>query len=293
MTTVVVAGCGALLVAGVLLLVAGLPRRPPGPAALRERRSVPERWARATRRPPGRAGRRRDRLLLLGALLGGVAFAVTGIPLTLPLVPVAVVGLPWLLADPVNRELELLRGLDRWVRTMTATLQTGQSVPDALRSSVRQAPELLVEELRLVAARLNDRWTVREALLAMADSLDSPDADAVLAAMVLAAERGGTGVATTLRELSESTQDRLRSMREVEVERAKPRIVVRQVTVITVVVLAVALVVVRDFFAPYATPIGQALLAALLAAYAASLVWMRRLTTPRPRDRILRAAVQR
>ncbi len=277
---------GFLLVGGAILLAFGLRRRVPPPGA-GAKLGARARWARLTRRPPGRAGRRRDLLLLAGLALGVVGYAVTGIALTLLLVPVAVVGLPWLLADPVNRELELLRALDRWVRTMTATLQTGQSVPDALRGSVRQAPELLVDELRLVAARLEDRWTVREALLAMADDLDSPDADTVLAALVLASERGGTGISTTLRELSESTQDRLRSMREVEVERAKPRIVVRQVTLITVVVLAVALVVVRDFFAPYATPLGQALLAALMSAYAASLVWLRRLTVPPRRERIL------
>nr|WP_231747413.1 type II secretion system F family protein [Auraticoccus cholistanensis] len=279
---------GSLLAGGALALAHGLRRRPHG-EAVRPRLGLRTRWARLTRRPPGRAGRRRDLLLLAGVALGAVGYLVTGIPLTLLLVPAAVVGLPWLLAEPVNRDLELLRALDRWVRTMTATLQTGQSVPDALRASVRQAPDLLADDLRLVAARLDDRWTVREALLAMADSLDSPDADTVLAALVLASERGGTGVATTLRELSEASQDRLRSMREVEVERAKPRIVVRQVTVITVVVLGVALVVVRDFFSPYATPLGQALLAALLAAYAASLVWLRRLTVPPRRERILTA----
>lgn len=293
MTPVLVLLVGALIPLGVVLLAHGLRRRPPAPGGVRQRQSLTARWATLTRRPPGRAGRRRDLLLVAGLVLGVVAFAVTAIPLTLLIVPLAVVGLPWLLSDPVNRELELLQALDRWVRSMTATLQTGQSVPDALRSSVRRAPDLLADRLRLVSARLDDRWTVREALLAMADELDSPDADAVLAAMILASERGGTGVAVTLRELSESTHDRLRSMREVEVERAKPRIVVRQVTVITVVVLAAALLLVRDFFAPYATPLGQALLAGLLAAYAGSLVWLRRLTLPVARERILSAGGQR
>ncbi|WP_114561459.1 type II secretion system F family protein, partial [Desertihabitans aurantiacus] len=271
----------------------GARRRPRPPRRVRVRAGGAATWSRLTRRPPGRAGRRRDLLLLLGVLAGVATYLVTGIALTLVLVPVGVIGLPWLLADPSNRELELLRALDRWVRTMTATLQTGQSIPDALRGSVRQAPDLLVDDLRLVAARLNDRWTVREALLAMADSLDSPDADAVLAAMVLASERGGTGVSTTLRELSESTQDRLKSMREVEVERAKPRIVVRQVTVITVVALVAALFLVPDFFQPYTTPLGQALLAALLGAYAGALVWLRRLTAPARRERILTPEVPR
>lgn len=293
MTPVLALLVGLLVVGGVWMLLLGLRRRPAPAPAIRASRGPRQRWAQLTRRPPGHAGRRRDQLVVLAVLLGVGAFVITSIPLTLLVVPVAVLGLPWLLADPVNRELELLLALDRWVRSMTATLQTGQSVPDALRGSVRQAPDQLVEPLQLVAARLNDRWTVRESLLAMADSLDSPDADAVLAAMILASERGGTGVSLTLRELSAATQDRLRSMREIEVERAKPRIVVRQVTVITVVVLAVALVTVRDYFTPYSTPLGQALLAGLLAVYAASLIWMRRLTVPPRRERILRPEAAR
>ncbi|MBI5027347.1 MAG: hypothetical protein HZB48_00630, partial [Actinobacteria bacterium] len=45
-----------------------------------------------------------------------------------------------------------------------------------------------------------------------------------------------------------------------------------------------------SFFAPYATGLGQALLAALVAAYLGSLLLLRRLTLPRPRQRILRRA---
>ena len=100
----------------------------------------------------------------------------------------------------------------------------------------------------------------------MADDLDAPDADAVLAALPLAAERGGTGATATLNALADSIQDRLKAQREIETERAKPRIVVRQVTIVTVSVLALALMFGRDFFAPYGTPVGQVILLSLLAA---------------------------
>ncbi len=62
----------------------------------------------------------------------------------------------------------------------------------------------------------------------------------------------------------------------------------RQVTIVTIVVLAAALVFGREFFAPYGTPAGQLILGSLLALYAAALVMLRRMTTPRRRDRILR-----
>ena len=58
----------------------------------------------------------------------------------------------------------------------------------------------------------------------------------------------------------------------------------------TVVVLALAFVFGGQFFAPYASGLGQALLALLVAAYLGSLLFLRRLTTPRPRQRILSSA---
>lgn len=128
-----------------------------------------------------------------------------------------------------------------------------------------------------------------QALLGLADELDSPDADAVIASLILAADRGGTGATATLAALADTIADRLKAMREIEAERAKPRIVVRQVTGITVVVLALAFLFGREFFAPYGTPLGQAILAALLASYVASLAFLRRLTLPRRRERILRS----
>ena len=112
----------------------------------------------------------------------------------------------------------------------------------------------------------------------------------MLAALSLAADRGGTGATATLNALADSIQDRLKAQREIETERAKPRIVVRQVTLITLVVLGLALTFGREFFAPYGTPVGQVILLCLLALYVASLVMLRRMTLPRRRERILRGA---
>lgn len=228
------------------------------------------------------------RWLLLGVGAGVVAFALTGWLVLLGAVPVMVVAGRALLATPPNREIALLEALDRWVRALAATMPTGLSVVDALRSTRRQTPALLGPSLDLALRRLDERWTTREALLQMADELASPQTDAVIAALILAAERGGTGATATLNGLADSIQGRLAAAREIETERAKPRIVVRQVTVIMLAVLGVALVVGRGFFAPYGTPLGQVLLAGLLAAYLGSLAMLRRLTTPRRSERILR-----
>ncbi len=282
MSAVVAGLLGALLVGGVVLVVVGLRRRPV-----------------ETVRHGKPSSSLIDRLLPLlrahGLRLGigmiaGIGFAaVTGMTVMVLVVPIAVVGLPILLSAPPNRDVEMLEALDRWVRGLAATIPTGRSITDAIRVSARNAPAVLAGPLALLVARLDERWTAPETLRAMADELDSADADAVLAALALAAERGGTGATATLHALADSIQDRLKAQREIETERAKPRIVVRQVTVVTVVVLAAALLFGREFFAPYGTPVGQAILLSLLALYVASLLMLRRMTMPRRRDRILRS----
>jgi tight adherence protein B len=278
-TTVLACLLGALLAGGVVVAVAGLQKR----TVLPSRRGRSALGARTI------VLFRAHGLRLAIGLIAGIGFAaVTGMGVMALVVPVAVVGLPMLLSAPPNRDIEMLEVLDRWIRGLAATLPTGRSISDAIRLSVRSAPVMLTGPLTLLVARLDERWTTPEALRAMADELDSPDADAVLAALALAAERGGTGATATLHALADSIQDRLRAQREIETERAKPRIVVRQVTIVTVAALALALVFAREFFAPYGTPSGQAILLSLLTLYVGSLVMLRRMTRPRRRDRILR-----
>lgn len=282
MGVLLAAVCGVLVAGGLVLAVAGL-FTPPSTGA----GSAAGLWRRLAGSRTGRAIGRRWWQALLAVVAGTLAAAVTGWPVLAVVVPAVGYGLPLLLSAPANRDLALLEALDRWVRTVGSLLPTGRSIPDAIRVSVRQAPALLAPELRLLVARLDDRWTVEQGLFALADDLASADADAVIAALALAAQRGGTGAAATLAALADNISDRLRALREIETERAKPRIVVRQVALITVVVLGLALVFGGSFFEPYGTEPGQILLATLVAAYLGSLLLLRRMTLPRPRTRIL------
>jgi tight adherence protein B len=220
--------------------------------------------------------------------VGAVAAVWSGWALLMVIVPLAAVAIPALLSAPPNREVELLQAIDRWLRSLASLLATGRSISDAIRVSARQAPAGLALSLRRLVARLDDRWTIEQALFEMAEELNSPDTDAVLAALALAAQRGGTGARATLEALADNLQDRLRALREISTERAKPRFVVRQVTLITAVVLGLALLFGGSFFEPFGTPLGQVLLAGLVSAYLGSLLFLRRMTLPRSRQRILR-----
>jgi tight adherence protein B len=283
---VVAIAAGLLIIGGLLGILAGLRRRTP-PAARRQSESAGELWARLTRRPPGPRGRRRDVILLLSLIIGCVIAMLSHWLIMIVVLPAAAIGLPYLLVLPKPRDVELLEALDRWVRSLAATLATGKSITDAIRISRRTAPPLIADEINLLVTRLNNRWETRDALMRFADSVDSPDADAVIAALILASSRGANGASITLDALADSIQAQLKGRRAVEVERSKPYVVVRQVTVISLSTLVLVFLLSPDFFAPYRTPLGQMLLSMLLISYIASLILMRRKAHQADRPRIL------
>jgi Flp pilus assembly protein TadB len=211
----------------------------------------------------------------------------TGWLILIVILPALALGLPYLLILPKQRDIELLEALDRWVRSLAATLATGKSITDAIRISRRTAPPLIANEISLLVARLNNRWETRDALMRFADAIDSADADGVVAALILASSRGANGASVTLQALADSIQAQLKGRRAVEVERSKPYVVVRQVTIISLSTLVLVFAASPAFFAPYRTPLGQALLSVLLISYVGSLLLMRRKAQQPTRPRIL------
>jgi tight adherence protein B len=277
---------GLLIIAGLLGVVSGLQRRTPR-ASSRRGESAAQLWARITRRPTDRRGRRRDVTLLLSVIIGCIAATLSGWLILVVVLPILAIGLPYLLVLPRAHDVELLEALDRWVRSLAATLATGKSITDAIRISRRTAPPLIADEISLLVTRLNNRWETRDALMRFANALDSADADAVVAALILASSRGANGASVTLNALADSIQAQLKGRRAIEVERSKPYVVVRQVTVISLSTLVLVFLLSPDFFAPYRTPLGQALLLLLLIMYVGSLLLMRRKAHQPDRPRIL------
>jgi tight adherence protein B len=284
-TSILAITAGLLIIGGLLGIVYGL-RRQIRPASQRTE-SIQQWWARVTRRPQGSRGRQRDLILLLSMIIGCLLAMLTGWLILIVVLPLLALGLPYLLILPKPRDIQLLEALDRWVRSLAVTLGTGKSITDAIRISRRTAPPLLADEINLLVTRLNNRWETRDALMRFADVIDSPDVDGVVAALILASSRGANGASVTLQALADSIQAQLKGRRVIEVERSKPYVVVRQVTVISLSTLVLVFLLSPNFFAPYRTPLGQTLLSALLIIYLASLLLMRRKAHQPDRPRIL------
>jgi tight adherence protein B len=284
-TSILAITAGLLIIGGLLGIVYGLQRQV-RPASQRTE-SMQQWWTRITRRPPGSRGRQRDLILLLSMIIGCLLAMLTGWLILIVVLPLLALGLPYLLILPKPRDIQLLEALDRWVRSLAMTLGTGKSITDAIRISRRTAPPLLADEINLLVTRLNNRWETRDALMRFADALDSPDVDGVVAALILASSRGANGATVTLQALADSIQAQLKGRRVIEVERSKPYVVVRQVTVISLSTLVLVFLLSPNFFAPYRTPLGQTLLSALLIIFLASLLLMRRKAHQPDRPRIL------
>lgn len=285
MEQMIAASAGALLMLGIFMVLTGARRtqRSLSPAASTGL------WKRS-RRLWSTSSRARRLWIVASLVAGSVVALVTGWLIAIVLVPAAALGVPALLSEPPQNEIATLAALDRWIRLLAPSIATGKSIRDAMLATRGQVPEILREHVLRLTARVDQGWTTREALLGMADDIGSADADAVLAALAISSSRGGVGTRATLAALADNTQERLHALREISAERAKPRAVVRQVTLITLAVLTGSILLGGNFFEPYRSPLGQMLALGLAAAYVGSLIVLRRRTITEPTARFLRGA---
>lgn len=230
----------------------------------------------------------RNRMLLLAGLgFGVLGWVVTGWVLALVIAPVAVIGLPILLAaPPAATQINRLEAMEEWTRSLSGVLTVGIGLEQALVATLRSTPAPIRAEVERLVSRLRARWDTEAALRAFADELDDATGDLIAANLILAARRRGAGLASVLEGLAESVAADVRARRQVEADRAKPRSTARWVTLISASVLVV-LALSGSYVEPYSSPIGQVILVVLLSAYVATLIWMRRMATGKPLPRFL------
>jgi tight adherence protein B len=281
MTPLLPALAGALMVAGLIGVAVGM-RPSPAPSPRPTRRARVRRW---------QVSRRTQVLLLSGLLVGGVVALLTGWLVAVLVVPAAAAGLPVLLAAPPCATVDRLEAMEEWTRSLAGVLTVGVGLEEALVATLRSAPGPIRPEVGQLVARLRARWSTEAALRGFADQLDDATGDLIAAQLILAARRRGPGLASVLNGLAESVAADVRTRRAVEADRAKPRTTARWVTLFTVAVL-IMLALTGRYVAPYGTPVGQLLLAALLTAYVAVLVWMRRMVAGTPLPRFIGTAAR-
>ncbi len=231
------------------------------------------------------------RRALAAVAVTAAVWALTGFPVAALACGAAIVALPWLLGSNavINHRLDRVEALEVWCRGMADRLAGGGAtgLVQCITESTRRAPEPIAAEVRTLAQRLASMdWGYTAALQAFADDLDDPTGDDVAAALMLALDRQGAGVADVLRRLAAQVAREVRSADEVEAERAQPRQAMRMLLMM-LGVLIVASGFVPPITRAYSSFAGQLVMAALLAVAAVMLLRMRTLALGKPAPRFL------
>ncbi|MBF9066591.1 type II secretion system F family protein [Streptacidiphilus fuscans] len=283
MSVLLWAGCGVLLCGGLVALIvfARGSDLPPVAELDAERHRF---------RPTGLAGvRGRVQLVVAvgGAALGWV---LTGYVVALVIVPMLAFGLPWLLAAtmPRTEAIDRLEALAEWTQRLSDVLLLGVGMEQALIGSLRTAPEALEKEIADLVGRIQSRMNPEEALRHLGDRLGDATSDKVLAALLLRVNDRGPGLSRALSDLADSVREEVRQRRVIEADRAKHRATVRWLVLI-LLGAAVVMSLNASYVAPYGTPLGQAVLTAVVFCVVAVVGWMARMTLHRPVPRFLEA----
>jgi tight adherence protein B len=237
-------------------------------------------------RPPGRW-----RLLLQSALdptrrkrlaaataAGLVVLLVVGWPVAAFAFAAGVYVLPPMLSgrEPARR-IARLEALEQWARRLAEVMGASRGLEQTLTDSLHVTPAPIRVPVAVLAERLNNRANTEHALRAFAADLDDPVGDLIATALILAAKRRGPGTRQALSALADAVAGEVIVRREVEAERASLRTTL-VVIVISVAGLSMLLITSPTMSAPYGTPVGQMVLAAVAVLYAGGLWWMKRLS---------------
>jgi Flp pilus assembly protein TadB len=266
---------GLLFGAGVWLAVDGLTSRP---------------------RPAGGQTRRR-RFLAGGRPIGIaaalVAAAVVGVwtrwPVAALLAAIAVWALPGILTSSrtSNRTQARLEAVAVWTETLRGTLQAAAGLEQAITATAATAPGPIRAEVVGLAAAISRGVRLPEALRAFADDLNHPDADRVVAALLLASSGHARNLADQLAALAAAAREQAAARLRIQTEWSTTRTSVRMIIAITLVMAAGMITFNRSFLHPYDTATGQVVLATVGAMFGAGFWWLARLSRITDPPRVL------
>ena len=180
-----------------------------------------------------------------------------------------------------------VEALAAWTETLRDTMAGAAGLEQAIPAAARTAHPLLAEPMAAMVERLSSRMPVPEALQAFADEVDDPDADVIIATLILNSQLRGPGLGGVLRSLSKSAREMAHVRARITAQRAQSRRGVQIIVVATVGIIAYTAVFDHGFVAAYDSPVGELVLAVILILFAAAFAWMRKLAQVDVGGRIL------
>lgn len=278
---------GILVTAGMVvgvLAVIGTTRPPRPPSRIV---AAVRRWWRGTGRSP-RERQARQTLIIAAIVAGALAWLIAGWPAAGLIVGIAVPGIPWLFAagSAETRAIKRLEAVEAWTRRLADIVARGIGLQQAIVATAATAPQRIATEVTDLASRLQATGDPIYALRAFADDLNDYTADQVIAPLILHVSDRGDGLYDVLVDISRSIAAEVEMRSTVDAKRAGPRFAVRFLTGMTAVLIGIGLLN-PQFLVPYGTFLGQTLLIFLVGFYVLLMVWVRNLSLPPARPRLL------
>ena len=277
---------GAALSASLLLLVGLLTGR------IRPGRGTVGCWlARAwagPRRASVRLRQARQRRLILAAIAALAVTVISAMPVLGLLTGLAVAGLPWLLGGGRVELTAIVRleAIESWTRRVKDLVDTGSGLQQAIVTSAATAPGEIGPQVRGMAMAVQAGQDLATALRAFAAELDDTHADEVVVALIQHSQVRGQRLGDILAGIADAASDQAATRRAVHAERAGARMTLNVLTGMVIAEFAFGLSS-PAYSAPYATAVGQVVLAVCSAAFIALLLVARKMSLPPNLDRIL------
>ena len=250
-----------------------------------------------TPRPAGTGGGRLERQLRdLAGPRGALALFAGAVVLIVTHWIVGFVGMVLLVlgwrglggAQGERKAIVRLEALATWTESLRDTIAGAVGLEQAIPASQRAAAPSLQEPLGRLVDRLRTRMPMPEALRLFADDLDDPSADLIIAALIINARLRGPGLRDLLGALSGSVREELDMRRKVGSERRSTRRSAQIVTIISVALVLALAFLNKSYLQGYDSPLGQVILIIVVALYAAGFLWMRKLASFTPVERMLK-----
>lgn len=273
---------GAGLGLGVVLVAWGL--RPRSGDSSTSRR-VPSSPPAERRQPPD------PRRVALAVASAAAVIVVTGWPV---LAVAAGAAAWWLSGRETHTEhtaIERTEALATWAEMLRDATGTPRGIEGVLVTTAGSVPV----PIRGLVTRFADRLTYQPldvALPDLADELDHPLGDQIVASIGLSATSGAREIRAVLDDLAAAARDEARMLRRLEVSRQRPRSDMRQVIAIVAAVIGALSLVGRDYLQPYSSVGGQLVLVVAGVLWIGGFAWMSRLGRVEPPRRFLTSPTQ-
>ncbi|MGW7007656.1 type II secretion system F family protein [Streptomyces sp. NPDC054933] len=267
--------CGAAVGGGIALLIVAIRGLPAKPGA--------------RRRDPSELLRLLSRRVSLAIGAGLLVLLLTRWPILGIAAGVLVFAWDRLFGGAAEERAGMRRveALAAWTESLRDTIAGAVGLEQAIPASARAAAPALRPHLDALVDRLRSRTPLPDALHHLADDLDDPSADIVVAALILNARLRGPGLREVLGALAKSAREEVDMRQRVMAQRASTRRSVQIVIGVSVAFVLGLAVFNRDFVKPYGTPAGQLVLACVCGLFAAGFWWLRKLSRIETPDRFL------